>query len=190
MPSAPSSALYCLSGAFSGSVRMRTKSGSVSADSSTRIGKRPCSSGMRSLGFAWWKAPAAMNSMWSVRTMPYRVGTFVPSTTGSRSRCTPARETSGPGPAPPAAAAILSISSMKTMPVFSARSSASVTTLSMSSMRSTSSSNRISRASSTVDLRRFFLRGGSASASQSPRLASASSNGRCPSPRAAGPGAR
>jgi hypothetical protein len=40
----------------------------VSADSSTRIGKRPCSSGIRSLGLARWNAPEAMNRMWSVRT--------------------------------------------------------------------------------------------------------------------------
>ena len=39
------SATYCLMSAFLGSVRMRTKSPSVSAVSSTRIGSRPCSSG-------------------------------------------------------------------------------------------------------------------------------------------------
>ncbi len=43
-----------------------------------------------------WKAPEAMNKMWSVRTMPYLVVTVVPSTMGKRSRCTPSRETSGP----------------------------------------------------------------------------------------------
>ena len=42
--------MYCLVSAFSGSVRMRTKSASVSGSSSTRIGKRPCSSGIRSDG--------------------------------------------------------------------------------------------------------------------------------------------
>ena len=31
--------------------------------SSTRIGKRPCSSGIRSDGFETWNAPAAMNRM-------------------------------------------------------------------------------------------------------------------------------
>ena len=41
-----------------------------SDSNSTRIGKRPCSSGMRSEGFDTWKAPAAINRMWSVRTMP------------------------------------------------------------------------------------------------------------------------
>ena len=56
------SARYCFKSAFSGSVRMRTKSGSVRESSSTRIGKRPCSSGMRSEGFETWNAPAAMKS--------------------------------------------------------------------------------------------------------------------------------
>ena len=49
-PSVASSAVYCLVSAFSGSVRMRTKSSSVSDSSSTRIGNRPCSSGIRSEG--------------------------------------------------------------------------------------------------------------------------------------------
>src|SRR6185437_1336581 len=49
-PSASTSAAYCLVSAFSGSVMMRTKSCSVSGLSSTRMGKRPCSSGIRSLG--------------------------------------------------------------------------------------------------------------------------------------------
>ena len=53
-----------------GSVRMRSKSAGVSASSSTRIGRRPCSSGMRSAGRDMWNAPEAMNRMWSVRTMP------------------------------------------------------------------------------------------------------------------------
>ena len=44
-PSVASSAVYCLISAFFGSVRMRTKSSRPSASSSTRIGKRPCSSG-------------------------------------------------------------------------------------------------------------------------------------------------
>src|SRR5574337_1036705 len=35
-----------------------------------------------------------MNRMWSVLTMPYLVLTVVPSTSGSRSRCTPWRDTS------------------------------------------------------------------------------------------------
>ena len=43
--------MYCLTSALRGSVRMRTKSSRVSGSSSTRIGKRPCSSGIRSDGF-------------------------------------------------------------------------------------------------------------------------------------------
>ena len=80
----------------SGSVRMRRRSSRVSAFSSTRIGRRPCSSGSRSEGLATWKAPEAMNRMWSVFTGPYLVETVVPSISGSRSRCTPSRETSAP----------------------------------------------------------------------------------------------
>ena len=67
-PSASTSAAYCRVSAFSGSVMMRTKSASVSGVSSTRIGNRPCSSGIRSLGFDTWNAPAAMKSTWSVLT--------------------------------------------------------------------------------------------------------------------------
>ena len=80
----------------SGSVRMRLKSSRVSAFSSTRIGSRPCSSGSRSDGFATWNAPDAMNRMWSVFTAPCLVETVVPSISGSRSRCTPSRDTSPP----------------------------------------------------------------------------------------------
>src|SRR5258708_1888583 len=69
-PSVSSSATYCRVSEDFGSVRMRTKSSMVSDCSSTRMGKRPCNSGIRSLGFETWKAPAAMNKMWSVRTMP------------------------------------------------------------------------------------------------------------------------
>ena len=95
-PRSPAAPTYCRVSAFFGSVRMRTKSSRVRASSSTRIGKRPCSSGIRSDGLATWNAPAAMNSMWSVCTGPYLVVTVEPSTIGSRSRCTPSRETSGP----------------------------------------------------------------------------------------------
>ena len=80
----------------SGSVRMRRKSSRVSACSSTRIGRRPCSSGNRSDGLATWNAPEAMNSTWSVFTGPCLVEIVVPSISGSRSRCTPSRETSPP----------------------------------------------------------------------------------------------
>ena len=53
-----------------GSVRMRTRSSSLSGFSSTRMGNRPWNSGMRSLGRAAVNAPAAMNRTWSVRTGP------------------------------------------------------------------------------------------------------------------------
>ena len=65
-PSVATSALYCVSSAFS---RLRQDSNevrSVRLLSSTRIGNRPCSSGIRSEGLETWKAPAAMNRMWSV----------------------------------------------------------------------------------------------------------------------------
>ena len=97
--------MYCLTSALRGSVRMRTKSSRVSGSSSTRIGKRPCSSGIRSDGFETWNAPAAMNRMWSVFTIPCLVLTVVPSTIGRMSRCTPSRLTSGPWPPPAAVAA-------------------------------------------------------------------------------------
>ena len=70
-----------------------------------------------------WKAPDAMKSMWSVRTGPCLVDTVEPSTIGSRSRCTPSRDTSGP--CTPSRPAILSISSRKTMPDCSTRRIAS-----------------------------------------------------------------
>ena len=44
--------------------------------SSTRIGRRPCSSASMSLGLHWWKAPLQMNKMWSVLTLPYLVLTW------------------------------------------------------------------------------------------------------------------
>ncbi|EAU64098.1 conserved hypothetical protein, partial [Stigmatella aurantiaca DW4/3-1] len=75
---------------------MRTRSCPLSGSSSTRMGKRPWSSGMRSLGLETWKAPAAMKSMWSVFTCPYLVLMVEPSTMGRMSRWTPSRETSGP----------------------------------------------------------------------------------------------
>src|SRR5215467_14286542 len=46
------SSTYCVISAFRGSVRMRTKSSRVKGSSSTRIGKRPWSSGIRSDAFA------------------------------------------------------------------------------------------------------------------------------------------
>ena len=95
-PSVSISATYCLISEASVSVRMRRKSSRVSALSSTRIGSRPCSSGNRSDGFDRWNAPEAMNRMWSVLTEPCLVETVVPSISGSRSRCTPSRDTSPP----------------------------------------------------------------------------------------------
>src|SRR5256885_66448 len=92
------SSTYCVIRAFRGSVRMRTKSSRVKGSSSTRIGKRPWSSGIRSDGLAMWNAPAAMNRMWSVRTTPYLVVTDEPSTIGRRSRWSPSQLTSGPWP--------------------------------------------------------------------------------------------
>ena len=73
------------------------------------------------------------------------------------SLCTPSRETSGPLPAP--FAAILSISSMKTMPSCSALSIASRTTASMSTSFSDSSFERMRLASRTVTLRAFVFLG-------------------------------
>ncbi len=117
------------------------------------MGKRPWSSGMRSVGLLTWKAPAAMKRMWSVRTGPYFVETVVPSTIGRRSRWTPSRETSGPWVL--SRPAILSISSRNTMPADSARRTASRATWSWSTSRDSSSCCRISRASGTVTVRRL-----------------------------------
>src|SRR5947208_1368861 len=78
-PSVFNSSTYCRTSAFRGSVRMRTKSSRVKGSSSTRIGNRPWSSGIRSDGLATWKAPAAMKRTWSVRTTPYLVVTAEPS---------------------------------------------------------------------------------------------------------------
>ncbi len=141
-PSVPISAVYWRISEFSGSRRMRPKSSRVSAFSSTRIGRRPCSSGSRSAGFARWNAPEAMNRMWSVFTAPCLVTTVVPSINGSRSRCTPSRLTSAPCRSE--RAVILSISSRKTMPSFSTAFSASYTTFSSSSSLSASSEIRTS----------------------------------------------
>ena len=76
---------------------------------------------------------------------------------GSRSRCTPSRDTSGP--TVPRSPAILSSSSMKITPWFSTRSSASFTTSSMSTSFLSSSSTRMRRASCRCTVRRFFFFG-------------------------------
>ncbi len=158
-PSVASSASYWEISAFLGSVRMRTKSSAVSAVSSTRMGKRPCSSGIKSAGLEMWKAPAAMNSTWSVLIMPYLVLTVEPSTRGSKSRCTPSRLTSGPRPC--SRPAILSISSRKMMPSCSTLARASETTRSMSMSLPASSLVSISMASGTLTLRRLVCLGSS-----------------------------
>ena len=120
--SVASNALYCFNKAFLGSVRIRSKSSLDKSFNSTRIGKRPCNSGIKSLGFATWKAPDAINKIWSVLITPYFVFTWLPSTIGKMSRCTPSRETSPPlWPL----AAILSISSIKIIPEVSASFNAS-----------------------------------------------------------------
>ena len=69
-----------------------------------------------------WNAPAAMNRMWSVFTGPYLVMTVLPSTIGSRSRCTPCRRHVRAVPLAARLPATLSISSRKTMPDCSTRS--------------------------------------------------------------------
>ena len=103
----------------------------MSGSSSTRMGKRPCSSGMRSEALATWNAPAAMKSTWSVFTdAVLRVDGRALDDGEEVALHALARDV---GAVPPASRpAILSISSMKTMPAFSARSSASRTTRSMS----------------------------------------------------------
>ena len=61
--SVPINATYCLIKALFGSVKILTKSSAVKSSNSTRIGKRPCNSGIKSLGFDKWKAPEAINKM-------------------------------------------------------------------------------------------------------------------------------
>ena len=104
---------------FLGVCKIWTKSFWVNLLNSTRIGNRPWSSGIRSDGLEKWNAPAAMNKIWSVWIMPYFVFTALPSTIGNKSLWTPSRLTSGPPP-PFWLPAILSISSIKIIPVFSA----------------------------------------------------------------------
>src|SRR6266545_3348659 len=96
-----------------------------------------------------------MNRTWSVFTIPYLVETVVPSTSGSRSRCTPWRETSGPAVSP--RLVILSISSRKTMPFCSTFASALARKSSSFTRRAASSSVSIFIASRTFILRSLFL---------------------------------
>jgi hypothetical protein len=100
-PSVASSAWYCLTSEAWVWVRMASKSSTDSDCSSTRIGKRPATRGSGRSAWLRWNAPEAMNRMWSVLIIPYLVDTVVPSTSGSRSRCTPWRDTSA---LPPSAA--------------------------------------------------------------------------------------
>mmetsp|Transcript_11879 Transcript_11879/g.34785 ORF Transcript_11879/g.34785 Transcript_11879/m.34785 type:complete len:223 (+) Transcript_11879:194-862(+) len=93
-PSVNMRAHCCLMRLGSGSVRMVYMSFSVSGLSSTRIGRRPCSSASRSDGLQKWKAPEAIKRMWSVLTLPCFVVTVEPSSSGSKSRCTPSEEAS------------------------------------------------------------------------------------------------
>ncbi|MOA10125.1 hypothetical protein D3C78_1300020 [compost metagenome] len=89
-----------------------------------------------------------MNRIWSVLTMPYLVDTVVPSTSGSRSRCTPWRDTSEPLVS--WRVATLSISSMKTMPFCSALVMARV--LISSSLTSLPASSSVSSLSASAIL--------------------------------------
>ena len=83
--------------------------------------------------------------------MPYLVFTVQPSMSGSRSRCTPSRETSAPIAS--LRRATLSISSMKTMPVCSTAETASA--LSSSSLMSLNASSSRSRRSASRTFRRM-----------------------------------
>ncbi|MCY1351694.1 hypothetical protein D9M69_379690 [compost metagenome] len=89
--------------------------------------------------------------MWSVFTMPSLVFTVQPSISGSRSRCTPSRETSAPPTLP--RLATLSISSMKTIPFCSTASRAAALSSSSLTRRAASSSRTSFMASLTFSLR-------------------------------------
>ena len=65
----------------------RARRGSESAPAARGSGRTASTGGTRR---------DAMNRMWSVLIIPYLVVTVVPSTSGSRSRCTPWRDTSAP----------------------------------------------------------------------------------------------
>ncbi len=89
--------------------------------------------------------------------MPYLVLTAEPSTMGSRSLCTPSRETSGPPL--PSLPATLSISSIKIIPDCSTLCVASLTTSSISMSFCASSCASISIASGIFTFLLFFLPG-------------------------------
>ena len=142
---------------FSVSVKIRTKSSLVKLWSSTDTGNLPCNSGIKSSIDDTWNAPAAINKMKSVLIGPYLVTTVLPSTIGKISRCTPSRDTSAPWELP--LPAILSISSMNTIPSFSARYNASAFIASSSTSLEDSSPKTIWNASFTANLRFFFFGG-------------------------------
>mmetsp|Transcript_13951 Transcript_13951/g.34368 ORF Transcript_13951/g.34368 Transcript_13951/m.34368 type:complete len:431 (-) Transcript_13951:289-1581(-) len=122
------------------------------------MGRRPCSSAMRSPGLAEWNAPEQMNRMWSVLTVPCLVCTAEPSMMGSRSRCTPCELGSPVRQGELRELTILSISSMNTMPSCSVSRTASLATTSAGNSRSTSASSSAARASLTVSRLRSTLR--------------------------------
>ena len=133
---------------------MRLKSSLCKDSSSTLSGKRPWSSGIKSLGAETLNAPAAINKIWVVSITPHFVFTLLPSTIGKMSLWTPSRLTSWPWLSP--WTAILSISSIKIIPLCSTRRFASSETLSWSIIFSKVSSVRIFLASFTVT-ERFLL---------------------------------
>ena len=104
--------------------------------------------------------------------MPYLVLTAEPSTIGSKSLCTPSRDTSGPPL--DSLPATLSISSIKIIPDCSTLSVASLTTSSMSISFCASSCTSISSASGTFTFL-FFLFPGNIPPSISFRFISRSS---------------
>ena len=88
-PSVASNAWYCLIRLASGLGQDAPEVAAVERLQFDPDRQSPCNSGKRSEGLAWWKAPEAMNRMWSVLTAPCLVATVVPSISGKRSRCTP-----------------------------------------------------------------------------------------------------
>ena len=148
-----SNALYCLIKLLSGSFKILLKSSLFNASSSTLIGSLPCNSGSKSEGFASWNAPDAINKIWSVLIGPYFVLTVVPSIKGNKSLWTPSLETSPPTRS--VLAEILSISSRKTIPLFSVEFFAALIILSCSINLSDSSFIKISWDSFT-DIFFFF----------------------------------
>ena len=109
-------AWYCLNKEFLVFVNILYKTSSFNDSNSTLKGNLPWSSGNKSLGFETWKAPAAINKIWSVEIVPYFVWTSLPSTIGSKSLWTPSFE--GSWFCEDLEDAILSISSKNIIPPF------------------------------------------------------------------------